>query len=378
VVIGLLLLGLVVTASIDHAGAGDLPKSLRKLDLEELLGQDLLELEVQALDALHDKRYQEAAEAYLRLLERRPGEAEALYNLACCYSRLGAPEQAAELLAAAWQAGFRDLEQIRRDPDLEDARISRSFRLTLQQLEAESARAARWQGVPLAVTAPVAATVRTSMPEPLLPDQLYPLLVILHGAHHDAPGFLGLVTPVTSELPLIVCAPQAPYASGRAGDGGYIWWSPEHTGDEQIERSLSDRYVLAVIEAAIAAYPVDPEQIFVLGFSQGAHLAYYLGLHHPQRFRGVIPVGGWLEPEHAVTVAAADAPDFLICHSREDRVVDWQRCQETQLLLGQHEVSFTVRTYKGGHVLPASLVKEVASWLLQAAEGKTPGPGSEP
>ena len=48
----------------------------------------------------------------------RPNEATVLYNAACAYSTMNQPSEAIEVLKKAWEAGFRDPQWARRDPDL--------------------------------------------------------------------------------------------------------------------------------------------------------------------------------------------------------------------------------------------------------------------
>ena len=48
----------------------------------------------------------------------RPNEATVLYNAACTFCNIGKPADAIDALRKAWEAGFRDADWTRRDPDL--------------------------------------------------------------------------------------------------------------------------------------------------------------------------------------------------------------------------------------------------------------------
>ena len=48
----------------------------------------------------------------------RPDDSSVLYNCACIYCKLGQRSEALEVLQKAWDAGFKDSEWARRDPDL--------------------------------------------------------------------------------------------------------------------------------------------------------------------------------------------------------------------------------------------------------------------
>jgi len=73
-----------------------------------LLGTDYAEIgrEEDALRELH------------LAMTMRANEASILYNAACLYSLLKRKPEAMEALRKAWEAGFRDVSHVRRDPDL--------------------------------------------------------------------------------------------------------------------------------------------------------------------------------------------------------------------------------------------------------------------
>ena len=48
----------------------------------------------------------------------RPNDSSVLYNCACAYCKLHQKREALDLLKKAWEAGFKDAEWVRRDPDL--------------------------------------------------------------------------------------------------------------------------------------------------------------------------------------------------------------------------------------------------------------------
>ena len=57
----------------------------------------------------------------------RPNEATVLYNAACTFANLDRRAEAIEALRKAWEAGYRDAEWTRRDPDLASLRGDPEF-----------------------------------------------------------------------------------------------------------------------------------------------------------------------------------------------------------------------------------------------------------
>jgi len=89
-----------------------------------------------ALRLLQGRNLEEAIRLYRRIVELAPKDYVALYNLACAYSLLGDRLAATRFLVRAWDAGFRDVEHMKRDPDLKNIRDTDIFKaLTGQKKE---------------------------------------------------------------------------------------------------------------------------------------------------------------------------------------------------------------------------------------------------
>jgi len=350
---------------------------IMRITPDALRGEDVEALVARAHRAYQEKRHEEAARDFVAALRRNPGDSTSLYNLACCYGLLGAAGQATAFLEAAWQAGFRDIEHIRRDPDFDEIRKDTGFASLLDRLAVDGARREREAGKPLLVASHVVANVRVVAPrgerEPW--DRL-PLVIGLHGLGSSAESFVRLFTRLDEPVPFLYCAPQAPYAFGGGGRVGYSWSLRDPgtgTAAQLRSRLLAERYVLDVLAAVKREHRVDERRVFLLGFSQGAGMAFTIGLKHPDLFRGVIPVGGWSDPgEHrpAALDRAARHGQFLVCHSPEDRVVPFSSCETAAKLLRDHDVPHRVLRYEGGHSMPKGLVKRIVAWIEKPETAK--------
>jgi tetratricopeptide (TPR) repeat protein len=62
--------------------------------------------------------YQRGLDLDLRLARLRPRSARVHYNLACSYALLGRPDDAFESMDTAIECGFRDVEHLQKDEDL--------------------------------------------------------------------------------------------------------------------------------------------------------------------------------------------------------------------------------------------------------------------
>ena len=80
-------------------------------------------------------RYAEGLQVDRRLVQLRPSDALAHYNLACSYALLKKPEQALKTLRRAVELGYRDFRYMREDRDLDSIRHDPRFRQLLREFE---------------------------------------------------------------------------------------------------------------------------------------------------------------------------------------------------------------------------------------------------
>jgi tetratricopeptide (TPR) repeat protein len=80
-------------------------------------------------------RYAEGLQVDRRLVQLRPTDALAHYNLACSYALLKRADQALKTLRRAIELGYRDFRYMREDRDLDAIRQDPRFRQLLREFE---------------------------------------------------------------------------------------------------------------------------------------------------------------------------------------------------------------------------------------------------
>src|SRR5215208_1119872 len=105
---------------------------------------------------------------------------------------------------------------------------------------------------------------------------LYPSILTLHGLGSNEQDLLGLAPHLPETLLWI--SPRAPLVVGR---NAFEWYRVKVIGKPDPDQVLSaletiDRFV----DEIRSAYPVDPQELFLFGFSQGSLLAMCYALIH--------------------------------------------------------------------------------------------------
>ena len=119
------------------------PAEQSQLDFELDFFAGILERHPEYVDVLRVQgnnltlkgRYAEGLQIDRRLIQLRPGDALAHYNLACSYSLLKKIDPAIKALRTAVELGYRDFRYMREDRDLDALRHDPRFRQLLRECE---------------------------------------------------------------------------------------------------------------------------------------------------------------------------------------------------------------------------------------------------
>ncbi len=92
-------------------------------------------------DLYSDGKYSEALDVGKELLKLEPNNGETLYNVGCLYARTGQKDEAIDHLEKATKAGYRDVAQFEKDPDLATIRDDSRFKSLVAGLRGGAAPA---------------------------------------------------------------------------------------------------------------------------------------------------------------------------------------------------------------------------------------------
>lgn len=203
-------------------------------------------------------------------------------------------------------------------------------------------------------------------------DRLPPMLLMLHGIGSDERDLFALSSAVDPRFHVLSLRGPHPL-----GQGGYSWFETQFAVDRpkiRAESAESTRQrLIQFIQQAAQHYRTDPEQVYLMGFSQGAILALLMVLTRPDVLAGAIAMSGKLPGELLATsspitrqLAGREAisgfPIFLT-HGTQDDVVKVEEGQRVRDRLMSLQANVFYREYDTGHTIPRQIMSDLDIWL---------------
>jgi phospholipase/carboxylesterase len=191
-------------------------------------------------------------------------------------------------------------------------------------------------------------------------DSPYPVLLLIHGWTGDE-NVMWIFTSRLSQRYLML-APRGLY---KAAEGGYGWEPHLQNGWPRVEdfRPSVDALLTMLDELKpggpspqLDVSSLDTSALDIMGFSQGAALAYTLALLHPERVRRLAGLAGFL-PEDATRLVATrpfQGKPVFVAHGQRDELVPVERAREAVKLLEAAGAQVTYCEEDVGHKLSAS------------------------
>lgn len=152
------------------------------------------------------------------------------------------------------------------------------------------------------------------------------VVVFLHGYGANGADLLGLADPLGEHLPdTLFIAPDAP-ESVPGMPNGYQWFPiPWIDGSSEEESARGMAQAVSDLNSFLDALMVDedvlPEQVVLLGFSQGTMMALHVAARREDEVAGVVAFSGRLLGPETLKDEAVSRPPILLVHGDQDDVV---------------------------------------------------------
>ncbi|KAF2405857.1 phospholipase/carboxylesterase [Pseudomonas antarctica] len=228
----------------------------------------------------------------------------------------------------------------------------------------------------VAAAAHADATLHTDLPLSYLEQtqddaRNQPLVIFLHGFGSDEHDLFGIKdalpstwTYLSARAPMPVDPHGYRWFTKTPGDGDY----DGETADLQRSAKLIEEFV----GKATAKYHTQSDRVFLVGFSQGAIMAYEVGLRHPQLVRGIAALSGSVLPVLKAELKPSESLGKLaifIGHGTLDQALPYASATRANEVLVGLGLTPTFHGYAGmPHTVSEAQVQDLKVWLEKSLE----------
>jgi len=212
----------------------------------------------------------------------------------------------------------------------------------------------------------MALSLQHLVKEPKNIKEKNPLLLLIHGYGSNEEDLFSFASELPEEY--YVISARAPYDMSY---GSYAWYAINFDADENkfsdLDQAKSSRDLIAgFIDEICIAYPIDKDNITLIGFSQGTILSYAVALSYPEKVQRVVAISGYLNLE----ILASDYQKnnfsnltVFASHGSVDQVipVDWAR--KAKPILDNLGIANVYKEYPVGHGVSPQNFYDFKNWL---------------
>ena len=192
-----------------------------------------------------------------------------------------------------------------------------------------------------------------------------PLLILMHGYGSNEKDLFAWADYLDERL-LIVC-PRGPKDLGK---GRYSWFDlrPSEAGlryeSKEVIQTAND---IATFAHQIAEkHNVNPNKIFLGGFSQGAILSLGTGVMFEDKFAGIICLSGSFYREFGRLLNQRKNPSSLnvfLSHGRNDTVLPFTEIEDYVKFIRDKGGTVEAKYYDADHSVTTQNLKDMIGWL---------------
>ena len=213
-------------------------------------------------------------------------------------------------------------------------------------------------------------SVYYAVQEPAVPSEDPPaLLLALHGYGQSCKSFIRELAPFREQNVLVV-APQGPsqfYWQQGTPKVGFAWVT-RFMRDNTLADIMG--YMSRLLADLSEKYRFNHDKVFLLGFSNGAALAFRVAASGILKPAGVIACCGDLPENVAQKLDSLDPFPVLILHGKDDPMMSADKGREAEETLRRHGYPVEAVYFDGGHELPKGEWPTITDWMGRQLKGR--------
>jgi phospholipase/carboxylesterase len=198
-----------------------------------------------------------------------------------------------------------------------------------------------------------------------------PLLLLLHGYGSNEEDLFSFAPEISEDI--FIVSARAPYEMPPQGAAWYAINFDASGGKfsdtDQARESMVK--ITTFLEELKVAFSINPNNMNVLGFSQGAILSYGLSLSQPGLFRNVVAMSGYISED---LIAGRDGlevrfreseikTNYFISHGTVDQVIPYEWAKNAPQMMEEIGADYVFKDYPIGHGVARDNFYDMKEWL---------------
>ena len=188
-----------------------------------------------------------------------------------------------------------------------------------------------------------------------------PAIILIHGYGSHADDLFSFAPYLPKNHTII--AIQAPL---NIGPNSFAWYplQMDPSGDLSSELEAAwgaVKLIVNTIEDLVTLHQLNPHDISLLGFSQGAILSWAIAFHYPKKIRRIIALSGLVHE----SVNTSEPPSFVAyaSHGVNDQVIPINQPRNTILPLSEKYEAIEYHEFDEGHTVSQENFGQFLAWI---------------
>jgi len=199
-----------------------------------------------------------------------------------------------------------------------------------------------------------------SEPQEMAEGKSYPAIFVMHGMGSNEQDLPSILQAMKQDY--FIFSLRGPISQPP----GFSFFTIERIGvphREPFVKIIHD--IQEFINEAVEEYPIDANQLYLLGFSQGAILSQSLVTILGNKLAGIVSLSGYLpqivvqEMQHA----PMNNVRILLAHGEQDQVIPYNWSEQSKEFFDEKGAIVQHYPYTSGHFVTPSLVEEIEKYF---------------
>jgi len=191
-----------------------------------------------------------------------------------------------------------------------------------------------------------------------------PLIILLHGVGSNEKDLFSFAPHLPDKF--LVISARAPIVLGPSS---FAWYQVDFSSGKpvynQAQEKTSREAILSFIDELKHYHSFDENEVYLVGFSQGAIMSYSVALTHPEKVKGIGILSGRLleEIKPIINKDQLKTLNVFISHGIQDPVLPVAYADDAASYLKNLGVTANFKKYAEGHGINQEMLTDLVTWI---------------